>query len=155
VYIGTIHDGRVLIIHHVFRPDDSLQVLQVGSAVPLASTALGKVLLAFDAEGDDLARRATLEPHTKDTVVTEHELIAQLARMRDDGWGAEIEELVEGEASIAAPIRDERNITLGAIGIRGAIERLCTPDGEPRAELVSYVRDAARAVSRDLGAHRW
>src|SRR6202167_4987797 len=46
VRIGTLHDLRVLIVHHVFRPDDSWQTLDVGSLLPAHATALGKVLLA-------------------------------------------------------------------------------------------------------------
>ncbi|NUR92170.1 MAG: IclR family transcriptional regulator, partial [Nonomuraea sp.] len=46
-------------------------------------------------------------------------------------------------------IRDRRAVTVGAIGIRGALERL-TADGSPRMDMVSYVRDAARAITRDL-----
>jgi DNA-binding IclR family transcriptional regulator len=43
---------------------------------------------------------------------------------------------------------------VGAIGISGPIERLA--DGEdPRSDLISYVRESARAVSRDLGAIPW
>jgi L-fucose isomerase len=38
----------VLVVHHVFRPDDSRQVLEVGAMHPLHSSALGKVLSAFD-----------------------------------------------------------------------------------------------------------
>jgi DNA-binding IclR family transcriptional regulator len=63
--------------------------------------------------------------------------------------------LVVGEAAIAAPIRDDRNLVVGAVGIRGAMERLCSDQDTVRTELVAFVRDAARAVSRDLGAHRW
>src|ERR1700689_1690996 len=44
--LGTLHEGRVLIVHHVFRPDDSLQTLDVGALLPAHATALGKVLLA-------------------------------------------------------------------------------------------------------------
>ena len=46
VRIGTLHEGQVLIVHHVFRPDDSLQTLDVGSLLPAHATALGKILLA-------------------------------------------------------------------------------------------------------------
>jgi len=46
VRIGTLHEGQVLIVHHVFRPDDSLQTLDVGTLLPAHATALGKVLLA-------------------------------------------------------------------------------------------------------------
>src|SRR3954465_12973216 len=46
VRIGTLHDGRVLVVHHVFRPDDSRQALEVGALQPAHATAMGKVLLA-------------------------------------------------------------------------------------------------------------
>src|SRR5918912_592967 len=46
VRIGTLHEGQVLVVHHVFRPDDSRQALEVGALLPAHATALGKVLLA-------------------------------------------------------------------------------------------------------------
>jgi len=46
VRIGTLHDGRVLVVHHVFRPDDSRQALEVGALLPAHASAMGKVLLA-------------------------------------------------------------------------------------------------------------
>src|ERR1700754_4018703 len=46
VRIGTLHEGRVLIVHHVFRPDDSRQALEVGALLPAHATAIGKALLA-------------------------------------------------------------------------------------------------------------
>jgi len=45
---------------------------------------------------------------------------------------------------------------VGAIGIAGPTERLCNGDEfRPRAEFVNYVMEAARAVSRELGAIPW
>ena len=49
VRIGTLHEGRVLVVHHVFRPDDSRQALEVGALLPAHATAMGKVLLAATA----------------------------------------------------------------------------------------------------------
>ena len=46
VQLGMLHENKVLVVHHVFRPDDSPQVLSVGSLVPAHATALGKALLA-------------------------------------------------------------------------------------------------------------
>ncbi len=37
VYLGVLHQHGVLIVHHVFRPDDSRQVLEVGAMQPLRS----------------------------------------------------------------------------------------------------------------------
>jgi hypothetical protein len=34
------------------------------------------------------------------------------------------------------------------------VERICL-NGAPRSDMVSYVREAARAISRDLGAIPW
>jgi DNA-binding IclR family transcriptional regulator len=145
-WIGTLHEGQVLVIHHVFRPDDSLQLLQVGMLLPAHATALGKVLLAFDPYAEVCS---PLAAPTRKTITSEIALGAELERVRDRGWAGEIEELEEGEAAMAAPIRDQRGLVVGAIGIRGAIERL-SAGGELRTELVSYVRDAARAITRDL-----
>jgi DNA-binding IclR family transcriptional regulator len=154
VRIGTLHEGQVLVVHHVFRPDDSRQALEVGSLVPAHATALGKMLLArHQFEAEELAA-AGLTRFTDGTITDRGRLLSALEQIRHRGWAADVEELVEGEVSLAAPINDRRGVTVGAIGISGPIERLCE-NGEPRSDLVSYVREAARAVSRDLGAIPW
>jgi len=79
----------------------------------------------------------------------QHEKLSDGQRSMDLGI---LEENVAGEASIAAPIRGYGGLVVGAIGVFGAVERIC--DGRPNPALVGYVRDAARAVSRDLGALR-
>lgn len=145
-WIGTLHEGHVLVIHHVFRPDDSMQTLQVGTYLPVHASALGKVLLAHDPYGEPAA---PLPPYTGATITDPGRLEAELELVRARGWAAEMEELTEGEVAYAAPIKDSRGIVVGAIGIRGALERLA-PEGGPRMEFVSYVRDAARAITRDL-----
>lgn len=146
-WIGTLHEGHVLVIHHVFRPDDSMQTLQVGTYLPTHASALGKVLLAHDPYAEPA--EPPLRPHTKHTIVDPGALEEELDRVRTRGWAAEMEELVDGEVAIAAPIKDRRGFVVGAIGIRGAVERLAT-DGALHMEYVSYVRDAARAITRDL-----
>jgi DNA-binding IclR family transcriptional regulator len=154
VRIGTLHEGQVLVVHHVFRPDDSRQALEVGSLVPAHATALGKMLLArHQYEAEQLAA-AGLTRFTDATITDRGRLRSALETIRHHGWAADVEELVEGEVSLAAPINDRRGVTVGAIGISGPIERLCE-NAEPRSDLVSYVREAARAISRDLGAIPW
>ncbi|GLY77793.1 IclR family transcriptional regulator [Actinoallomurus iriomotensis] len=154
VRIGTPLDGKVLVVHHVFRPDDTLQTLDVGALLPAHATALGKVLLAYDA-GAAAALHGELEPFTRRTTTVPRELARMLAEVRDMGWAAEVEEMTVGEAGVAAPIRGQGGLVVGAMGITGAVERICGPGGRPKPTLVTGVRDAARAVSRDLGASRW
>src|SRR5919198_2940095 len=44
---GGFHGDGMLVVHHVFRPDASLQILEVGAVLPLHATALGKAVLAY------------------------------------------------------------------------------------------------------------
>lgn len=150
VRIGMHSDGNVLVAHHVFRPDDTPQTLDVGALLPLHATALGKVLLAYDATVAGPIQRRTLASFTRRTIVKPAELSRALGEVRSLGWASEAEEYLPGEASIAAPIRDRGGLVLGAIGLSGAVDRVCDSALRPRSGLVAHVRDAARAVSRDL-----
>ncbi|MEU7476127.1 IclR family transcriptional regulator [Lentzea sp. NPDC042327] len=150
VRIGVPHGRHVLVVHHVFRPDNSRQALDTGALLPWHATALGKALVAFGERPEGELQRFTR--HTLD----EEALSAALELVRDRDWAYDLHELVEGEASVAAPIRDRRGVVVGAIGVSGPVERLCeSPDQPPRLELVSYVREAARSVSRELGGLSW
>ena len=57
-----------------------------------------------------------------------------------------------GDAGVAAPILGRDGAVAGAIGVVGAAERLLVPAA--RSELARAVIEAARAISRDLGAAR-
>jgi DNA-binding IclR family transcriptional regulator len=154
VRIGTLHENQVLIVHHVFRPDDTRQALDVGSLLPAHATALGKALLAHHGYiAGELADR-TLASFTPSTVTDVYRFRQELEEIAKRGWASDVGELFTGLASIAAPIEDRRRVTVGAMGIAGPIERLCN-DQRPRAEFVNYVMEAARAVSRELGALPW
>ena len=155
VRIGTVLEGKVLVVHHVFRPDDTFQTLDVGSLLPLHASAMGKVLLAYNAAEAAHVFQRELELFTRRTVTTPRDLARALDDVREAGWSVEIEEMTVGEAGIAAPIRGYGGLVVGAIGVSGLVERICDSKSKPHAHLVGYVRNAARAVSRDLGAARW
>jgi DNA-binding IclR family transcriptional regulator len=153
VRVGVMSGPNVLIVHHVFRPDDSVQILEVGAAIPWHATALGKAIVAF------------AEPHRR-TALLGGELRALTGRTRTDpprlreemerivatGAAFEDQEAIVGEAEIAAPVFDHRGAPAGSIGVVGPVERLA-PDGPPPA-LVAAVKETARGLSREMGAGR-
>ena len=47
VRVAVLHGRGALVVHHVFRPDSTLQILEVGSVLPLHATALGKAAIAY------------------------------------------------------------------------------------------------------------
>ncbi|MER6983705.1 IclR family transcriptional regulator C-terminal domain-containing protein, partial [Streptomyces carpinensis] len=89
------------------------------------------------------------------TLVVREDLDRTLAEIRELGWGAEVQEMSMGDAGIAAPIRGHGGLVVGAIGLSGAVERICDTRGRPLPALIALLREAARAISRDLGAVRW
>ncbi|WP_225829154.1 IclR family transcriptional regulator [Streptomyces naphthomycinicus] len=155
VRLGTPLEGSVLIVHHVFRPDDTFQTLDVGALLPLHASSLGKVLLAYGTATVEPPRNPELEAYTRHTLTDPERLARALAEVREVGWAAEIQEMSMGEAGLAAPIRGHGGLVVGAIGLSGPVERICDGRGHPRPNLITLIREAARAISRDLGAARW
>lgn len=152
VRIGQLLGGEVLVVHHVFRPDDSQQTLEMGTRLPPHATALGKVLLAYSPGAPGAVGSA--ERFTRRTLTTRQGILRELATVRGAGWASEVEELLGGLAGVAAPIRGRGNLMVGAIGISGPVDRICDAHGIPRQRLVSTVLDAAQEISVDLGAAR-
>ncbi|MEU2618092.1 IclR family transcriptional regulator [Streptomyces sp. NPDC007157] len=155
VRLGTPLEGSVLVVHHVFRPDDTFQTLDVGSLLPLHASSLGKVLLAYGTATIEPGRQPGLETYTRHTLADREQLTRALVEVRELGWAAEIQEMTMGEAGLAAPIRGHGGLVVGAIGLSGPVERICDNQGRPRQSLITLTRDAARAISKDLGAGRW
>jgi len=154
VRVGVPHGNGVLVVHHVFRPDTSLQILEVGAVLPMHATALGKAVLAYLAEPErNDVLDAGLPKLTGRTVSTLPALERELDAVRERGYAVEREEAVLGEVGIAAPIFGRTGTVIGGIGIAGPSERLNGRARENKAATV--VGEAARSISRDLGAQRW
>ncbi|WP_216899823.1 IclR family transcriptional regulator [Nocardia alni] len=148
---GTPHaEHAVLVVHHVFRPDNSEQAMHVGEHLPPHATALGKVLLAAEPDLAAAIRHSRPTPLTHRTLIDRAALTRALTEVRRNGWAGEVEEFERGHAAIAAPIRARGGLVVGAIGITGPVDRLCGSQLRHRPGLVTLVRDTAQAISRDL-----
>jgi DNA-binding IclR family transcriptional regulator len=154
VRIGAPHGSNILVVHHVFRPDSSLQILEVGALLPLHASAPGKAVLAYlpDQVRDGLTADG-LPKLTGHTLSTPASLRQDLEAVVGRRYAVEREEAILGEAGIAAPLFDRRGEVVGAVGIAGPRERLLGKRREPA--LAELVIEAARGISRDLGADRW
>lgn len=152
VRTGVLLLTDVVVVHHVPRPDGTLQMPEVGIVIPAHASALGKAVLAFDAAARDevLAGHAARRSMTGETITDDAALKAQLEDVLGSGIATEAEEAVLGECGVAAPIVDAAADVVGAIG-------LVVPSGEwpVPPSVVDAVRAAARAVSRELGAAHW
>jgi len=138
----------------VFRPDNSVQLLEVGASIPWHACAVGKAIVAFlPAERRGELLRGELPILTGHTVSSPAALVDELAKVERAGYAVEDQEAIIGEGAIASPVFDGRGGVAGAIGVSGPVERLLPTGPEP--SILASVREAARALSRDLGAGRY
>jgi DNA-binding IclR family transcriptional regulator len=148
--LGVELFGEVIVIHHDRRPDGSEQMPETGVTIPSHASALGKVLLAYDAAhaGDALSR--PLASLTAETTTDPDLLHEEFERVRREALGFENEEAVIGEASVAAPICDDEGDVIAAIAVV-----MQAGEWPPTEAVLNDLREAARNVSRDLGAPTW
>jgi DNA-binding IclR family transcriptional regulator len=150
VRTGVLAGDDVVIIHHEPRPDGSRQMPETGIVIPAHASALGKAQLAFL---PDEAERVLATVHrnmTGDTITDPDMLRTQFDAVARTALAEEIDEALLGESSLAAPLFDADGAAIGAIGVV-----LPTTDWPLRQPHQDALREAARNVSRELGAARW
>jgi DNA-binding IclR family transcriptional regulator len=153
VKVGVLYGANVLIVHHVFRPDNSVQLLEVGASIPWHACAVGKAIVAnVEPERRTTLLASPLVKLTGRTLSTVEDVEEEMERVERAGYAIEDQEVIVGEGGIASPVFDNRGAVVGALGVSGPVERLL-PQG-PDPSLAALVREAARALSRDLGAGR-
>jgi DNA-binding IclR family transcriptional regulator len=153
VWVATLSGGQVIVLHHVFRPDNTVQILEVGAAIPWHACALGHAIVAYlPAQASARAMAGDLAPLTGRTKTTRAALSRALAQVRKLGYAVEDQEATVGDAGVAAPIIGRDGGVAGSIAVVGPVERLLARPA--RDELARAVVESARAVSRDLGAGR-
>lgn len=150
VRLTTPVGNGVVVVHHVFRPDDSEQQLDTGTVLPAHATAFGKLLVAHDEALAGRVRAGERPAFTRRTVTTNVELGRELVGVREAGWIAEVGQFRPEEASIAAVLRSPGGLVVGAVGISGPVDRLCESGSTPRSSFVRLVRDTASAITRAL-----
>ncbi len=133
---------------------DSSQPLRVqaivGSRAPAHTTALGKVMLSDQREGDLITnlRGRTLSASTKNTITTAEDLILELRWVRANGFAVDNEEHARGLRCVAAPIRDHSGAIIAAVSVALPITRASAD--QMTDALLALVRGTGE-ISRRLG----
>jgi DNA-binding IclR family transcriptional regulator len=153
VWVSVLVDEAVMVVHHEFRPDDAVQILEVGATIPWHACALGQAIVSVLPEVDaDTLLAQPLRALTGRTRTTAEAVRKALGTALDKGFAVENQEANVGDAGIAAPIFDHGGRAVGSLGVVGPAERLLVRQAKTR--LSRAVVETARAVSRDLGASR-
>jgi IclR family transcriptional regulator, acetate operon repressor len=116
----------------------------VGREVPLHSSALGKVLMAFGTAPLPIGR---LERHTDKTITSRADLEADLRSVRRNGYAVADSELEPGLVAIAAPVVEPSGTVVAAVSVTGPSVRLT---GERIPRVARLLVTESKAISRAL-----
>lgn len=125
----------------------------LGQYLPAHAVSTGKVLLAHQWEPRlrEIVAHTPLTRYTAQTITDPRLLLAELLKVRKQGYAISTGELEEGVEAVAAPIFDHMNNVVSAVSISGPSER-CYPK---RAELISAVTRAGQQISQALHYISW
>jgi IclR family pca regulon transcriptional regulator len=124
----------------------------VGTHLPAAATAVGRVLLS-ELNADDLRRRlaaATLEQYTPLTRTRKGELEVLLREVHQTGYALVDQELEIGLRSLGVPVRDRSGTAVAGLSI-SLLEAQLSRERIVERYLVP-LQDAAKEITRSLPA---
>lgn len=147
VQLAVVSGDKALYLERLRGPRSVPIVTRVAAELPLHSTGVGQVLLAFAPEEfAERILRAGLPRHTPYTITDPDRMRACLAEIRRAGYAVTREEMTLGSWSVAAPVRDAAGGVLAALS-------LVTRRNADLRRLVPAVVTAADALSDDVIAH--
>jgi IclR family pca regulon transcriptional regulator len=141
VYVARVPTKRIMTVG-----------INVGTRFPAHVTSMGRVLLA--AHTDDWLQgylaSVRLQPFTDRTITDRDDLLAELRRIREQGWTMVDQELEAGLRSLAAPIHGTSGEVVAAVNVSAHATR--GPNETLREELLAPLLECARRIEEDLRA---
>jgi len=143
--------------------DDALCIERVEGTYPVRALALNvggrmslhlgggqRALLAQlpDEEVLRIVKEKGMPKFTECSVTDPQELLAELQRTRDLGYGRSWEDITPGVAAVGVVIRDYTSKAVAAVSIAGIVQRF---EAERYDMLVKVVKEAAFNISRQMG----
>lgn len=139
VYVDKVEGTRSIIVYS-----------RIGRRMPIHTTAIGKVLLAFQSpavigrtlDGYDFATA------TENTITERGAYEAALAKVRTDGFAVDEQENVRGCRCAAVPVWGHDRKLVAAISISTVVENVSMDEFK---SFIEQLKVTGASVSRDLG----
>jgi IclR family acetate operon transcriptional repressor len=151
MYVAQVTpEGDAQIIERAYPPQPVHVGVRIGTRFGYFDGAIGKCLLAAlpAQEAARTVRKHRIPAHTNRTLTDPRSLLAEVAIVRSQGWGASIEEY-NSNIAVAAPLRGAEGQTEGVLVAVGF------PSDLPAAEVPrvgAALRDEATSISAQAGA---
>jgi DNA-binding IclR family transcriptional regulator len=147
--LTVYHDHEVICVEKVETSHPVRMTLDVGTRRHAHAGASSKVLMAYlpEEEIEAVIRDKGLPKLCINTIVDPDRLVAELAKIRAQGYAVSREETDLSAWGIATPIHDWNGEVVAAIGVAGPASRF----GDDRVQQYAQdCREAARQISEQL-----
>lgn len=153
VHLCSSENGKLVVLEIVLPPNGPANgmELQVGGVLPIFCTGAGLLLLSQ--ESDSYIRQylegTERSPYTDKTITDIDSILAQIQKVREDGFCVSSGEYADGIFSITYPIRNHAQRIVAGLSLCGDHERMSALDQD---QLHRQLREAAELISHELGA---
>lgn len=148
--LGVVDDGEVVVLTQVESREIMRAITRVGGRAPMASSGMGKAILASypDADIEAIVRQYGLRKVTERSITSVAALRRDIAAIRERGYAVDDEENVTGLRCVAAVVHNVQAEALCAISVSGLAVRVTDKRAHDLGELVAQ---AARELTLALG----
>jgi len=147
---GILRNDKVIVVDRIQNLNIDLLTHRLGLNLPIHSTSIGKVLLAYlpEKDQDRILKSNNLVKFTNTTIVDQKLIKKHLKLIRERGFSTDEGETHGDLNCIAAPIRNGNGEVIAAINIMD--ERTRT-SAEKLFQFSEYLKERAFFISRQLG----
>lgn len=150
-HLAVLDNGRAVYVEKVEAENSFIKMdIWVGHRLPIHTTAIGKVLVAFLPEEQivQILDLRGMEKKTKRSIVSPQKFLREAGRVRKYGFAVDDEENADGVRCIAAPIFDVKGNVIAAFGTSSIIMHI---DKTHLPKIVDLVKSSAAQISRQIG----
>ena len=147
---AILNNSRVIVVDRVQNLNIDLLTYRIGLNLPIHSTSLGKILLAYlpEEEQNRILKSINLTKFTNKNIIDENLIKENLNLIRERGYATDEGETHEDLNCIAAPIRNGNGEVIAAINLMDEKQRT---SAEKLFGLTDYLKEKALFISRQLG----
>lgn len=150
-HLAVLDNGRAVYVEKVENEKSFIKMdIWIGHRLPVHTTAIGKVLVAFLTEKEvlDILEARGMERKTRRSITSKQKFLQEMKSVQKFGFAIDNEENADGVRCIAAPIFEANGKVCAALGTSSTILHI---DENHLPKIVELVRKSANQVSRQLG----
>lgn len=147
---AVLKKNRVIVLDRIQNIPIDVLAYRVGLNMPVHSTSVGKVLLAYlpEEKQDSILMSVDLKKVTDATMTEPDQIRQHLKLVEENGYATDEEETYEGLNCIAVPIRDASGQVICAMSL---MDEKARTNREQLYSHVDYLKEKALFISRQLG----